>query len=73
MLKFLMWIVWAGILAIFWVASVVEALNGFFDFRNGSVAPGNGLLIFFPLSVVFFVAMMTAVFKAFYHFAKHHE
>lgn len=63
MLKFLMWIAWAGILAIFWVGSVAATL----------LATDNSLFIFFPLSVTFFVAMMIAVFKAFYHFAKHHD
>ena len=63
MLKFLMWSSWAGILAIFWVGSVASTL----------LATGNDLLIFFPMAVGFFVCMVYTAFKAFYHFAKHHD
>lgn len=63
MLKFTMWAILAGICAIFWAGNVAAAL----------LATDNDLLIFFPLSVAFFVCMVFAIFKAFYHFAKQHE
>lgn len=60
MLKFLMWAILAGICAIFWMGALASTL----------LATGNDLFIFFPLSVAFFVCMVFAIFKAFYHFAK---
>ena len=58
-----MWAILAGICAIFWAGNAAAAL----------LVTDNDLLIFFPLAVGFFVSMVFAAFKAFYHFAKQHD